>query len=102
MIFEEAAKIISEKYQISSWIAANQFTKLPLAEWIGSGGDAFYATYGWPEVIKKAIALEVENLNREIERRNNEAKMAMKEQIKPSLDAISNIKSNAALDKTFR
>jgi hypothetical protein len=102
IIFEDAAKILRQKYQISSWFAVNQHAKVPLEDWIGWGGDDFYKKYGWPEVIKKAIALEVEDINREIEKQRNEQRMQIKEQSKPVFEALHGIAKNSAIEKTFR
>lgn len=78
-------------------------TGMPLKEWIGLGGDPFIEAYGYPELIKGAVAIEVERVAREMERKRQEQEMRFKDvTAKPIMDALSTGAAGGAISKVFR
>ncbi len=70
-------KSISQKLDLASWVAINQVVNLPIEHWIGQ--DDWQRKHGLDEVVKRAIAKEVEEVirQRESARREAERKFEM-------------------------
>ncbi len=74
---QDLVQAVAKKYDIASWVAINQITYLPIQDWLGR--DPWMETHGLDDLIKKAIAWEVEEVVRARERaaREQEKKLDM-------------------------
>lgn len=74
---QDIVQQVAKKYDFGSWLAINQLAPLPVQEWIGR--DPWFERHGLDDMLKKAIAHEVENIVREREshRREGERKLEM-------------------------
>ena len=102
IVFRDAAEILRKKYDISGLVSINQFTKVSLEEWFGLGEDEFIKLYGYPDLVYQALALEVENLSRELKNQRAEQELKNKELIANPVSTLGNINSNNAINKVFR
>lgn len=70
-------KKIAAKLDIASWVAINQIVPLPIETWLGE--DEWQRKYGLDNLVKRAIAKEVEEVvrQRESARREAERKFEM-------------------------
>lgn len=88
-INEDAAKILSQRYQIGNWLAVCQLAPVSLAEWLGVSEDPFIQRYGFPMLVMEAVKHEVEILNRKIRQRQAEHEAKLKEAVhNPTLSAL--------------
>lgn len=102
-ILRDAAQIIAKKYNLKTWVSINQLVKLSLTEWLGLTEDPFVQHYGYPDLIMQALAIEVEDLSREIDKKRKEQEMKMNEMVqKPTLDALATGNLNNSMNKVFR
>jgi hypothetical protein len=74
------AELFSKRYDLSSFIAINQFVKVDILDWLGLRDSQFVKEYGLPEAVKKALAYEVANIARDQDskRREQERLLEMK------------------------
>jgi hypothetical protein len=102
-VFQDAAKVISKKYNIKTWVGINQLVNVSLSEWLGLTEDPFIRHYGYPDIVMRAVAMEVEDLSNELDKKRKDQELRMKELVqKPALDALSASAPNSALSKVFR
>lgn len=74
------SEYFSKKYDLTSFIAINQYVKLDIIDWLGLRESSFVKLYGLPECIKRALAFEVANIAREQDskRREQERQLELK------------------------
>ena len=102
IIFRDAAEILRKKYDIPGLVSINQFTKVSLEEWFGTGEDDFTRLYGYPNLVYQALALEVENLSRELKNRQSEQELKNKELLTNPISTLGGINSSNSINKVFR
>jgi hypothetical protein len=75
---QDEVRRVAKKYDFSSWLAINQLVPIPIQDWIGN--DPWFQRHGLDDMLKKAIAHEVENIVRERESHNRQAERKMEMQ----------------------
>jgi hypothetical protein len=75
---QDDIKRVAKKYDFSSWLAINQLVPIPVQDWLGK--DPWFERHGLDDMLKKAIAHEVENIVRERESHNRQAERKMEMQ----------------------
>jgi len=95
------SEYFSKRYDLSSFIAINQYVKLDIIDWLGLKESIFVKQYGLPDCIKRALAFEVANIAREQEskRKEQERQLEMK-----SIEYNSQLKfgsSNSSFGKVY-